>query len=118
MSTQGRWVQKWKVKSNSEAGKYYTVSVSSELKWGCSCPVWIFRRQECAHIKEIKIALKADEGDGGSNMRLVAIMIEKLKREGKTDDEIVAILSEDKPLLEPVYGDGWIQTHGHTERRK
>jgi hypothetical protein len=103
---QGRWVQKWHIESSSEAGKKYVVSLSSELVWGCSCPVWKFRRQECHHIKQVKFSLQAKDGDVGSDMKLVAILIDKLKREGKTDDEIVVELSKDRPILEPIYQEG------------
>lgn len=95
---QGRWVQKWKVDSWKErepdaAPTRYTVSVSSELKWGCSCPHWKFRRLECKHIAEIKAGLGAENGDPAATMRLMAIIIEKLKGRGKTDEQIAEILA-------------------------
>jgi len=45
-----KWKKKWKVPKSSGDG-YWTVSVSEDGKWGCSCPVWIYRRRECHHIK-------------------------------------------------------------------
>ena len=95
---QGRWVQKWKVESYSEMGssngKPYTVSVSSEMVWGCSCPHWRFRRAECKHIREIKTRLSVAEGNNAAHMRLLATVIEKLKRQGKSDEEITNYLTD------------------------
>lgn len=51
----GKWIKKWEVESSSGNGKY-VVSLSDKGIWGCSCPVWKFRRQECHHIKQIKLA--------------------------------------------------------------
>jgi len=48
-----QWIKKWKVLRSSGDG-FWTVSLSDEGTWGCSCPVWKFRRQECHHIKLVK----------------------------------------------------------------
>ena len=46
------WVKRWKIRgSNSD---FYTVAVDKDGNWGCSCPVWKFRRQECKHIVSVK----------------------------------------------------------------
>lgn len=44
-----KWVKKWFV----ENGKY-TVSLSDKNEYGCSCPVWKFRRIECKHIRNVR----------------------------------------------------------------
>ena len=49
-----KWIKKWIVESES-SNKKYTVSLSDENTWGCSCPVWKFRRQECKHIIRVKL---------------------------------------------------------------
>jgi len=49
----GRWIKKWVVESNSGNGNY-TVSLSELGVYGCSCPAWKFRKQECSHIQYIK----------------------------------------------------------------
>ena len=49
-----KWIKKWIIESESGNGKY-TVSLSDENIWGCSCPVWKFRRQECKHIIRVKL---------------------------------------------------------------
>lgn len=46
------WVKKWKVEGSK--GNIYTVSLSNEGEYGCSCPVWSFRRSECKHIKLVR----------------------------------------------------------------
>jgi len=48
------WVKKWHIKSES-SNKEYVVSLSDENTWGCSCPAWKFRRQECKHIIRVKL---------------------------------------------------------------
>jgi len=47
-----KWIKKWKVEGSR--GDIYTVAVDTEGNYGCSCPQWKFRRQECKHIKYIK----------------------------------------------------------------
>jgi len=49
-----KWIKKWNIESESGNGNY-VVSLSDENEWGCSCPVWKFRRQECKHIKRVKL---------------------------------------------------------------
>ena len=46
------WVKSWMVTSSTGIRKY-KVSYGDDHSWGCSCPVWKFRREECRHIKEI-----------------------------------------------------------------
>lgn len=49
-----RWVKRWEVPSSSGNGTY-TVAVDKDDNYGCSCPAWKFRRQECHHIKQVKL---------------------------------------------------------------
>lgn len=53
MSVAQRADQRWEVPSDSQPDKKYVVSIRNG-EWQCSCPVWIFRRQECKHIKRMK----------------------------------------------------------------
>ena len=46
--------QKWSVPSSSDPNKTYTVSLTADGQWECSCPQWIYRRQECKHMQRIK----------------------------------------------------------------
>ncbi len=48
-----KWIKKWKVQSSSGDGNYI-VAIDENSNYGCSCPVWKFRRQECHHIVKIK----------------------------------------------------------------
>jgi len=45
-----RWVKRWQVPSESDPDKTYTVAVDANGNYGCSCPVWKFRRLQCKHI--------------------------------------------------------------------
>lgn len=48
-----KWIKKWKVQSSSGNGNYI-VSIDENGHYGCSCPAWKFRRQECHHIVKVK----------------------------------------------------------------
>ena len=48
-----RWVKRWRVPSSSGEG-HWIVAIDKDGNYGCSCPVWKFRRQECHHIKQVK----------------------------------------------------------------
>jgi hypothetical protein len=48
-----KWIRRWVVPA-SKADKFWTVAVDADGNYGCSCPVWKFRRIECKHIREIK----------------------------------------------------------------
>jgi len=46
------WITKWSVPGSK--GKTWTVAINDSGEFGCSCPVWRFKRQECKHIRKIK----------------------------------------------------------------
>ena len=45
------WVEKWEVEGSN--GKTWVVSVDVNGNYGCSCPVWKFKREECKHIRKV-----------------------------------------------------------------
>jgi len=47
-----RWLTSWSVTSSTGVHKY-KVSYGQDGSWGCSCPIWKYKRNECKHIKEI-----------------------------------------------------------------
>jgi hypothetical protein len=49
----GKWIKSWNVPSSTGTSSY-VVSVDRDGNYGCSCPVWKFRREECKHIKQVK----------------------------------------------------------------
>ena len=53
-----RYKQQFNIKSETTKGIKYKVSESFSGKWSCSCPYWIYRHQECKHIKQIKFNLR------------------------------------------------------------
>lgn len=55
-----RYVKKWRVQSNSDNNKFYTVSLTEDGKYECSCPAWIYRRKECSHIQFAKANPNSD----------------------------------------------------------
>jgi len=60
-----RWRHRWYLGA-------YVVAMDNGGKFGCSCPVWKFKRVECKHILQIKenlfanlLQAKHTEDDGG-----------------------------------------------------
>jgi hypothetical protein len=54
-------MKEYKVKSKSQAGKFYMVRYFEETdKWTCECPSYAFAEEgfECKHIKEKRKELK------------------------------------------------------------
>lgn len=49
-----RWVKRWEVPKSSGDGDWI-VAIDKNGDYGCSCPVWKFKRQECHHIKLVKM---------------------------------------------------------------
>jgi len=48
-----KWIKRWKVEKSKGDG-HWIVALDKDGNYGCSCPVWKFRRQECHHIVLIK----------------------------------------------------------------
>jgi hypothetical protein len=82
-----RWVRGWDVESDS-SDKIYRVSLGDNEEWGCSCPVWKFRRQECKHILKIKSEINWQEGNMVEVVKLKSELIAKYKSQGKSDEWI------------------------------
>jgi len=55
-----KWVQIYEVPA-SKMGNFWTVAIDRDGNYGCSCPVWKFRRLECKHIIQIKEKLKRNK---------------------------------------------------------
>jgi hypothetical protein len=47
-----QWIERHEVTSSS-LDRHYVVSLHRDGYWGCSCPVWKFRRLQCKHIEEV-----------------------------------------------------------------
>ncbi len=50
------WVERWLVDSRHGLHRY-VVARSATGAWGCSCPRWIYHREQCWHIRAIPGAL-------------------------------------------------------------
>lgn len=48
-----RWIQRWYVTKSTGDGQW-CVALDRDGIYGCSCPVWKFKKQECKHIRGIK----------------------------------------------------------------
>jgi len=88
-----RWVRGWDVESDS-SDTVYRVSISDNEEWGCSCPVWKFRRQICKHILKVQSETNFQEGNISNVIQLKAKLIEKYKSQGKSDEWVIKHLAE------------------------
>ena len=48
-----KWVARWQVASESNPNKSYVVARTADDEYACSCPVWIFQRKTCKHIRHV-----------------------------------------------------------------
>jgi len=48
-----KWVKRWELPKSTGDGNW-VVAIDKDGNYGCSCPVWKFKRQECHHIKLVK----------------------------------------------------------------
>lgn len=74
-------VRRWEVRKDGEVGKPYVVSFQSEdgAECSCSCPDWIYRRNQCKHVKGIQAVFGATAQvarpfpfcDGGEPVRVI-----------------------------------------------
>ncbi|MEM2922240.1 MAG: hypothetical protein QXF26_08000 [Candidatus Bathyarchaeia archaeon] len=58
-SKEKKYADQWNVGSHSDPSKFYTVSLTVDGDYECSCPQWIYRRRECKHIQEVKDNVRA-----------------------------------------------------------
>jgi hypothetical protein len=47
-----KWVNRWNILGST--GNHHIVAQATDGTYGCSCPVWKFKRQECKHIRYVK----------------------------------------------------------------
>lgn len=95
-----RWVRGWDIHSDS-SDSVYRVSISDNQEWGCSCPVWKFRRQVCKHILQVQAEINWVDGNISEVVKLKSELIAKYKSQGKTDEWITKHLTEDQKT--PTY---------------
>jgi hypothetical protein len=48
-----RWIQRYSVPRSTGDGTW-TVAQAKIGTWGCSCPRWKFKREQCKHIQEVQ----------------------------------------------------------------
>jgi hypothetical protein len=59
----GKETQTWEVPSERDPNTSYIVKRAGD-KWSCSCPNFLFRGEECKHIKKIKEETQGGKGKG------------------------------------------------------
>lgn len=52
---ENKYTRQWEVPSaSSKTGKTYIISLTHDGNYECSCPRWVFAREDCKHIEAIK----------------------------------------------------------------
>ena len=57
-----KWIERIPVDSETSDATY-VVGISDEGEYGCSCPHWKFRRQECKHIRSVMAEITSAKAD-------------------------------------------------------
>jgi Fanconi anemia group M protein len=70
-------LRSWRVPSESKPGVEYTVTLSDDGTWSCTCPHYTYKRAECKHILKVKKGLSAPEA---------SYVVHPLVREGALED--------------------------------
>jgi len=47
-----KWINTWLI--DGSKGKTWKVSIDKDGNYGCSCPVWKFKRIQCHHIEAVR----------------------------------------------------------------
>ncbi len=89
--TIGKWTKKWTVPKSSGDGDW-VVGLSDEKVWGCSCPVWKFKKEECHHIKEIKLGNQPEINQSEINKKPEYVLAKVLKPTLKDDRLLVPLV--------------------------
>jgi len=86
-----KWVKKWNVPKSSGDG-HWVVSVAEDGTWGCSCPVWKFKRQECKHISLIQNGGGIDKNGQANKPEYVLAMVSKPTYEERKNRLLVPLI--------------------------
>jgi Fanconi anemia group M protein len=70
-------LRSWWVPSESKPGVEYTVTLSDDGTWSCTCPHYTYRRAECKHILRVREELSAPEPN---------YVVHPMVREGVVED--------------------------------
>jgi Fanconi anemia group M protein len=70
-------LRSWRVPSESRPGVEYTVTLSDDGTWTCTCPHYTYRRMECKHILKVKEGLSAPKA---------SYVVHPMVREGVVED--------------------------------
>lgn len=52
--------KQWAVPSDVDPDKTYKVSLTFDGEYKCSCPRWIFKREQCKHIRDVQAGVYDD----------------------------------------------------------
>jgi hypothetical protein len=49
------WQTFYECPSQTNKDTSYIVATNESEEWGCSCPRWKFKREECKHIRQVQL---------------------------------------------------------------
>ena len=77
-----KWIRKWSVPRSTGEG-FWTVSEASNGEWGCSCPAWKFKREQCHHIEQVRAGIGVPIGSAPRTIILANVQQVTLKGKDK-----------------------------------
>ncbi len=103
-----KWVRRWQVAASN--GGTWTVAQDKDGGWGCSCPVWKFKRQECHHIAAIKRDPSRPEEITEPIFEYRLAMIDRPQRKGDMlliPLVVVGNTHQEATVCDFLLGEGW-----------
>ena len=56
-----RYQKQWVVRSVSRPNIVYKISLTMDNQYQCSCPRWVYKREDCKHIRSIRDSFRPAE---------------------------------------------------------
>ena len=92
-----KWVKRWEVPKSTDDGNWI-VAIDKDGNYGCSCPVWKFKRQECHHIKLVKTGFGTEQAREARPEYVLAKVYKPIVQDGKLLCPLVALGAEGVPM--------------------
>lgn len=82
-----RYQNQWEVRSSSNPNRFYTVSLTLDNQYQCSCPGWIYRHTDCKHIRSIR---------GTTRLSVVHSIFAEANSGGSIWDDLDAVIHRER----------------------
>lgn len=94
-----RWVKRWEVPKSTDNGTWI-VAIDKEGNYGCSCPVWKFKRQECHHIKQVKLGYGTEKARAERPQYILASVLKPIYKAEENELWIPLVAIGDPHMME------------------